>query len=426
MDLTIEGKAYINGSFEQCCIGINKGKIASIKKTLKGDNHLNVGKKLILPAGIDIHVHFRDPGFTYKEDFSTGSKAAVFGGITSVYDMPNTNPPTTTVKSLLNKIINANQKSYADFGTYAGITENNSTHIPELAKQCNGFKIFLGSSTNSLLTKEQHLLELIKQIKKTNKIALFHAENENCLKKHSQIENTIKDHMNYRPSKCEEIAIKSVLENTNETSSKHHICHLSSCEGFELLRNKPANMSVGVTPHHLLFDVDTITSNHGLFKVNPPIRSHFDRETLWYGITSGLIDVLESDHAPHTFEEKQTDFREAPSGIVGVETMYPLFLAEVKNDHLPFQRLISLLCERPAEIMNIPKGKIEVGRDADIIIVDYKETTAVTSENLHSKCNWTPYEGRQAIFPSDVFLRGEHVIEENQLVCSPGIGQKIE
>ncbi len=425
MDLTIEGKAYINGSFEPCCIGVDQGKISSIKKILKGDVHLNFGRKLILPAGVDVHVHFRDPGFTHKEDFLTGSKAAAFGGITCVFDMPNTKPQTTTVRTILEKINIAKKKSFVDFGVYAAIADNNITYINEMSKHCSGFKIFLGSTTNSLHLSKSKLRDAIHAASQTNKITLVHAENELCLKNHRGKEQDIKDHLMRRPSECEEQAVKDVLDASRNVSSRIHVCHLSSCEGFELLRKKPKNISIGATPHHLFFDVDSIKSKQSLYKVNPPIRSHFDRETLWYGITNGFIDVLESDHAPHTLEEKKTDFDTALSGIPGVETMYPLFLAAVKKEHLSFAQLISLLCERPAELMNLPKGKIEVGRDADFIIIDYKETTVVKSENLHSKCGWTPFEGMPAIFPSDVFLRGGRIIEECQLASNSGIGNNV-
>lgn len=425
MDLTIEGKAYINGSFEPCCIGVDQGKISSIKKILKGDVHLNFGRKLILPAGIDLHVHFRDPGFTHKEDFSTGSKAAAFGGITCVFDMPNTKPQTTTVRAILEKINIAKKKSFVDFGAYAAIADNNITCINEMSKHCSGFKIFLGSTTNSLHLSKQKLREAIHAASQTNKITLVHAENDDCLKKHKITEQNLKDHLMCRPSECEEQSIKNVLNDSKNIPSRIHVCHLSSCEGFELLRKKPKNISIGATPHHLFFDIDSIKSKQSLYKVNPPIRSHFDREALWYGITNGFIDVLESDHAPHILDEKSIDFNAAPSGIPGVETMYPLFLAKVKQGHISFAQLLSLLCERPAELMNIPKGKIEVGRDADFIIIDYKEITAVKSENLHSKCGWTPFEDMTAIFPSDVFLRGERIIEEFQLASNSGIGNNV-
>lgn len=425
MDLTIEGNAYLNGTFEKRCIGIEQGKISAIKKILKGDEHLNFGRKLILPAGIDIHVHFRDPGFVYKEDFSTGSQAAAFGGITCVFDMPNTKPQTTTVRAISEKIRTAKKKSFVDFGAYVAITDSNIEYINEMSKHCSGFKIFLGSTTNSLQLSEQKLKDAIHAVNQTNKITLIHAENEQCLRGHKGVEHNLKDHIRCRPSECEEKSIKDVLDACRDVSSKTHICHLSSCEGFERLRKKPKSVSVGVTPHHLFFDVGSINSKQTLYKVNPPIRSNLDRETLWYGVKNRYIDVLESDHAPHTLEEKEVDFDNAPSGMPGVETMYPLFLAEVKKNHLSFARLISLLCERPAELMNIPKGKIEVGRDADFIIIDYKETTVVKSENLHSKCGWTPFEGMPAIFPSDVFLRGGRIIEECQLASNSGIGNNV-
>jgi len=425
MDLTIEGKAYINGSFETCCIGVQEGKIALIKKNIKGDEHLNFGNKLILPAGIDMHVHFRDPGFTHKEDFSTGSKAAAFGGITCIFDMPNTKPQTTNVRTILEKINIAKKKSVVDFGIYAAITDNNIEHIGEMSKHCNGFKIFLGNTTNSLHLNGQKLNKALHAASLTKKLTLIHAENEQCLKKHNIAEQNLKDHLLCRPSECEEQAIKDVLDANKKTMSKIHICHLSSCEGFELLRKKPRNVTVGVTPNHLFLDVNNNDSENAMYKVNPPIRSHFDRETLWYGINNGFIDVLESDHAPHTLDEKKNDFNNAPSGIPGIETMYPLFLAEVKKNHLSFTQLISLLCERPAEIMNIPKGKIEIGRDADFIIVDYKEKTIIKSENLHSKCSWTPFEGKPAIFPSDVFLRGEKLIEEHEILVKKGFGKFV-
>jgi len=426
MDLTIEGKAYINGSFESCCIGVSQGKICAIKKTLKGDEHLSFGKKLILPAGIDLHVHFRDPGFVHKEDFSTGSKAAAFGGITCVYDMPNTKPQTNTVRTILEKTNIAKKKSFVDFGIYAAATDNNGPYINEMSKHCSGFKIFLGSTTNSLHLSGQKLKETVHAVSQTNKITLVHAENEPCLEKHKTTEHSLKDHLLCRPSECEEQAIKDVLDASRGFSSRIHICHLSSCDGFELLRKKPKNVSVGVTPHHLFFDVNNINSEQSLYKVNPPVRSHFDRETLWYGVKNDVIDVLESDHAPHTLDEKKKDFNIVPSGVPGVETMYPLFLAEVKKGNLSFNQLISLLCERPAEIMDIPKGKIEVGRDADFIIIDYKETTTVKSKNLHSKCGWSPFEGMPAIFPTAVFMRGEKLIEEQNILVKQGFGKFIE
>lgn len=426
MDFTIEGKLYHNGTFEQGCLGIDQGKIVAVKKTLKADTHLNMDNQLILPAGIDLHVHFRDPGFTHKEDFSTGSLAAAFGGISCVFDMPNNQPPGTSIPVLKEKTKAASEKSYVDFGVYAGVTDENIGRIAEISPFCSGFKVFLGSTTHSLQLSTENLRVALLETNRTKKITLFHAEDEHCLRKHNDEERNLIDHLRCRSSDCEEAALRSILNSCSGVSSPVHICHLSSSEGFEVIRRRPSNLSIGVTPHHLSFDVQRLNSNQTLYKVNPPIRSSFDRDALWYGVRQGLLDVFESDHAPHTREEKNVEFNEAPSGVPGVETMYPLFLGMMKNQQLTAESLLKLLCERPAKIMNLPKGKLEVGRDADFIVVDLKKTEMITAEKLHSKCGWTPFEGVPGVFPVMVFIRGEKVIEGRQVLVKQGFGKYRE
>jgi len=425
MDLTIEGKAYINENFEDFCIGITDGKISDIKKILKGDEHYKFRGKIILPAGIDIHVHFRDPGLTHKEDFSTGTMAAAHGGVSCVFDMPNTIPQTTTLQTVSDKIISAGKKAYVDFGIYAGIADNNIKNIEELAKKCCGFKIYLGSTTNSLQFSSKNLKETFDRIGSTNKPVLIHAEDNNCLAKFELKENNLVDHMNSRPAECEEASIKNILKTIRDTGTKVHICHLSSIEGLELLRKRSKNISCGVTPHHLLFTAQDDLKPQPHYKVNPPLRSNFDREALFGGLKNGLIDTLESDHAPHTLKEKDKEFNNAPSGLPGVETMLPLFLYMAKKETLSFQRLVSLLCKKPADLLNIPKGRIEVGKDADFIVVDLKKDCKIKSEDLHSKCGWTPFEGRPAIFPEYVFVRGEKLIEDHEMLGIQGFGRFV-
>jgi dihydroorotase len=425
MDFTVEGKIYHNGSFEQACISIKQGKIVAIKKTLKSDNHLNVGTNLIFPAGIDLHVHFRDPGFTHKEDFSTGSAAAAFGGISCIFDMPNTQPQTISTRTLMEKTHLASQKSYVDFGVFAGVSDENIGRLSELSSYCAGFKIFLGSSTHSLRLSPQNLRVALVETNRTKKITLLHAEDEHCLKAHKDQEHSLVDHLRCRSAECEEAAVRAIIQNSHGLSSPIHICHLSSCEGFEALRKRPTNMSVGVTPHHLFFDVHSLNTKPAFYKVNPPIRSSFDRDALWYGINNKLIDIFESDHAPHTEEEKNVDFDSAPSGVPGVETLYPLFLAAMKKGLLTLDILLALLCEKPAQLLRLPKGKIEVGRDADFIVVDLKKTETIVTEQLHSKCGWTPFEGFPAIFPSMVFIRGEKVIDDHQILVKQGFGSSV-
>lgn len=425
MDLTVEGKLYHNGAFQQGCLGIQDGKIVALKKTLHSDHHLDVGNNLILPAGIDLHVHFRDPGFTHKEDFSTGSQAAAFGGISCVFDMPNTKPYTTTVGALKEKKQLAKEKSVVDFGVYAAVSDENIGRITEISPLCAGFKIFLGSSTYSLQLSGHDLPVALRETNRTKKITLIHAEDEHCLKAHEDTENTLVDHLRCRSADCEEAAIRAIMSSSQGITSRVHICHLSSCEGVDMLRQRPPHLSVGVTPHHLFFDVHTLAGKPTFYKVNPPIRSSFDRDALWHGVNNNLIDVFESDHAPHTEEEKNAPFNDAPSGIPGVETMYPLLLATLKKGQITLDTLQAMLCERPARLLNLPKGKLENGRDADFIIVDLKKTKTITAEHLHSKCKWTPFEGREGIFPSLVFIRGEKVIEDHQLVVKQGFGTDV-
>ena len=192
-----------------------------------------------------------------------------------------------------------------------------------------------------------------------------------------------------------------------------------------MLRDRSKNLSVGVPPHHLFFDVHRVSSNLTFYKVNPPIRSSFDKDALWSGVTNGIIDVCESDHAPHTLEEKSIEFNDAPSGLPGVETMYPVLLAAVKKERLSLTRLLSMIGERPAQLLNLAKGKLEVGLDADLIVVDLKKTEPIDTDQLHSKCGWTPFEGYPAIMPSHVFIRGEKVIENNEILIRQGFGRNI-
>jgi dihydroorotase len=192
-----------------------------------------------------------------------------------------------------------------------------------------------------------------------------------------------------------------------------------------MLRKKPPNISVGVTPHHLFFDINTIDTKQTFYKVNPPIRSSFDRDALWYGVNHHFIDIFESDHAPHLEEEKDVEFNDAPSGLPGIETIYPLFLASIKKEQITLDTLLTSLCEKPAQLVNLPKGKIEVGRDADLIVVNMKKTKTINAETLHSKCGWTPFEGFPGIFPSMMFIRGEKVIDDQNILVKRGFGKKV-
>lgn len=424
-DFIVEGKAFVNNSFQECNIGIEDGTITSIKKILTGAQKKKYPKKLILPAGIDIHVHFRDPGYPQKETFQSGSTAAAFGGISCVFDMPNTKPQTTTIQQVKEKIRNAESTSLVDFGIYAGVSDTNINDIQTLTSQVHGFKLFMGSTTNSLLFLKKNFKTLFTNLQGCSKPLLIHAEEESCLKQHASKENTLLDHHKNRPPLCEVKALQSICEHA-PFPSPVHICHVSSNEALQFLLSLNQEISIGITPHHSLLDIYDTGGNPTYFKVNPPLRSEEHRQTLFNALCSGEASILESDHAPHSIHDKDKDFDLAPSGIPGVESMYPLFLYLAWKQEISFERIIDLLCKKPAQLMKIPKGFLEKGYDADLIVIDPKNHEKISAEKLHSKAQFTPFQQFPAIFPDHVYLRGKHIIEHKELYAKPGIGTQVK
>ncbi len=425
MDQIIEGKAFIDNTFHDCCIAITDGKIVAIKKIISGSNRKKFSKRLILPAGIDIHVHFRDPGLTQKEDFYTGSLSAAFGGISCICDMPNTKPFTATKDTLKEKNTIAQKKSVIDYGLYLGITKNNLSELQNIHALSCGFKLFLGKTTGSKEVATDNLTTVFKNVSDTNKILAIHAEDANCLDQYRKKENTLQDHATSRPEICEIKSIEKLLSVHHETNIRLHICHISSAEAMKILYTRDSSITVGVTPHHMFLDIENKYSSPSYLKVNPPIRQRHHKEFLMNSLKMGKIDVVESDHAPHTCDEKEKEFQSAPSGIPGVETMFPILLAKAREDKIALSSVIRNCAYRPAEIMGIPKGQIAVGKDADFCIIDYNNVQNIQGENLHSKCKWSPFDGLNAIFPSDVYNRGSAVISDYDFVGEKGFGKNF-
>jgi len=425
-DFIIEGNVFTNGSFHHCCIGIEDGKIVSIKKILTGAKKKTFSKQTILPAGIDIHVHFRDPGYPSKETFTTGSTAAAYGGVSCVFDMPNTTPQTISTQSVLSKIRNAAHTSLVDFGIYGGISDDTLPTINKLYPLVPGFKVFLGSSTNSLHFSTQHLPDLFKQLQGASKPLLFHAEDADCLQQHKREEHNLIDHHLARPYTCEQKAVETILSHA-PFPCPVHVCHVSSTNALHLLQHLSSSLSFGVTPHHCLLHLHHKNlENHPSYgKVNPPLRQEEHQTKLLHAVTKGNIPIIESDHAPHAQTEKHQSFHEAPCGISGVETMYPLFLSLAAQQKIPIQIVINAICTRPASLFGLSKGLIKEGYDADFIAVDMKQPKIISSDALHSKASFSPFEGFSAIFPNDLFIRGHHVIEDSELIGKPGLGAHI-
>ncbi|MDH7509335.1 MAG: dihydroorotase [Methanomassiliicoccales archaeon] len=407
MEIVVEGRAFYQGTLVDCCIGIEGGKIVSIKKILKGEKHYNYSNKLILPAAIDAHVHFRDPGLTHKEDFQTGTIAAAFGGVSCIFDMPNTLPPAISVEAIREKTQLVAKKAWVDFGLFGGCAP--SFKPESIADMVIGYKLFMSSTTGMLLVPDdQSLTKILASVSKTGKVISVHAEDEKMILKLP--EKNLFDHDRNRPIEAEINAIRKLV--WNFSGRRIHICHISAAASLNSIEN--SKFTTEVTPHHLLLDNSFELGAFG--KVNPPLRNRNERELLFEAFANGKIDIIASDHAPHTIEEKEDDFDIAPCGMPGVETTVPLMLNLVRRGLIDLKTLIMCACEKPAQIFGLPKGRIEVGFDGDLVVVDLKKIEKIRAENLHSKCGWTAFENYEAIFPHSLFLRGMLVVEDRSIV----------
>jgi dihydroorotase len=417
MEVVIEGNAFYNGQLVRCAIGVEEGRIRSVKKILQGDRRFDFGDKLVLPAAVDAHVHFRDPGMTYKEDFSSGTTAAAYGGVSCVLDMPNTRPQVTDVIALQDKASTVTKKAYVDFGLYAGVTIGGN--MKALSRNAAAFKLYLATTTgNMLVTDDAVLPSLFDALSETDLLVSVHCEEETLIDKDLKVDSLMA-HLKSRPNVCEALAIRKILDQRKD--ARVHICHVSTKEGVEMVKGEEVTSEV--TPHHLFLTVDSDLGALG--KVNPPLRQTEDREALWEALGNGTIDILASDHAPHTLDEKEV-FEHAPSGIPGVETMIPMMLSLVKRGRFSLERLVAVSSSRPAELFRLNKGQIQPGRDADIMVVDMRKETEIRAKHLHSRCGWTPYVGMPAVFPRYTFVRGKVVIEDWELTGDRDFGENVK
>ncbi|MHC1681226.1 MAG: dihydroorotase [Methanomassiliicoccales archaeon] len=402
----VEGKLFYQGRLQKACVGIEDGRIVSVRKVLKGDEHFDFGDRLVLPGAVDPHVHFRDPGLTGKEDFSSGSLSALHGGVTCVLDMPNTVPPVIDISSLKEKREAISGRSWIDYGIIAGIAPK--TDVASLGK-CVAFKIFLGSSTQSvLLREEKDLARALEGVGKAGRPVSVHAEEDAMLSRMD--ERSLRDHEECRPRQAELAAIER-LKRYHELA-RINVCHVSCSESLSSL--KSSGMTFEATPHHMLLDSSMDLGAWG--KVNPPLRRRADREALFQAFCRGEVPMLATDHAPHSPDEKERGFDEAPSGLPGVETGFAMMLVLVKKGFLSMDVLVRSACSNPALTYGLNKGQIAEGRDADLVVIDPREVRVIKGRDLHSKCGWTPYEGREALFPQAVFLRGKLILNEGSTV----------
>ena len=411
-------------------IGVRDGLIAVIGDLSLADAGERVDCRglTILPGVIDSQVHFREPGLEHKEDLETGSRSAVMGGVTSVFEMPNTNPLTTSAEALADKVRRATDRMHCDFAFWVGGTHDNVADIPELERLPGavGIKVFMGSSTGSLLVAEDEGVAAI--LARTRRRAAFHSEDEPRLnaRKGLRVPGDPASHPIWRDEIAALKCTERLIRVAREARAQVHVLHISTREEIELLATAKDVASAEATPHHLTLSAEDYARLGTKLQMNPPVRGPEHRDGVWRGIAQGVIDVLGSDHAPHTLAEKAKPYPESPSGMTGVQTLVPIMLDHVAAGRLSLQRFVDLTSASPARLFGIVgKGRIAAGYDADFTIVDLKRTETIRDSWIASRCGWTPYDGKTVTgWPVGTFVRGRKVMWEGELV-GPSGGQAV-
>lgn len=410
-EIALSGKFYYQGKFQELTVGIDSGKISAIGKDITASRML-VLEGAIVPAATDTHVHFRDPGETEKEDFSSGSLSAIYGGTTTVFDMPNNLVPITDYERFENKLAAIRGRSYCDYGLYSMYNGNN---VGVMSKLSNGVKIFLGGSTNSkgIAVRDQD----IKSLNDMHVPMVFHAEDQDCLDHNKMEESDLRAHNLARPSSCERAAVDTALSLRLDRKAITHVSDYNSIPS-----GSEKNATYEVTPHHLLLN-DSIDAG-SIGKVNPPLRSVEVQRNLFQNYLDGKLDIVSSDHAPHTEYDKE-GFMHAKSGIVGVETRVPLLLGLVSKHILDFDLFYRTAIVNPAKLFGLQKGILEVGYSADFMSFRMNNLRRINPERLHSKNPFSPFGHFEAVFPDSVMLRGEIILERGESV-DDRLGQYIQ
>ena len=425
LDLIIKnGECYINGNLEKKDIGISNNKIVEIGDLKNKSKETFDAKGLtVLPGCIDTQVHFREPGSTDAEDLNSGSKAAVMGGITSVFEMPNTNPPTTNFEEF-DKKIQLGKGMFCNHAFYFGATAENYSTLEKLKdlKGCCGIKLFAGSSTGNLLVDKEKDIE--KVFEHASKVVAVHSEDEEILKINKKLikKSDVHTHPVWRSVECAISSTRRIVKIAERYNKKAHILHITTKEEVDFLSQHKGNITFEITPQHLtLFAPDCYNKLGTYAQMNPPLRdkSHYDR--LWYAVRNDLNDTIGSDHAPHLKINKDKEYPNSPSGMPGVQTLMPVMLNHVNDGKLTLNQLINLVCENPVKIFGIKnKGYIKEGYDADFTIVDMNKTIEIKNKNIESKCKWSPFDGYNFKgTPQATIINGEIKMRDGKIVGDP-------
>ncbi|WP_442755823.1 dihydroorotase [Methylocystis sp. JAN1] len=424
-DVILSGGALVNQDGEGLRdVGVRDGRIAEI-----GDlSHASAGETVdcrglhILPGVVDSQVHFREPGLSHKEDLESGSRSAVMGGVTAVFEMPNTSPLTTSEAALAEKVARGTGRMHCDFAFWVGGTHENAKDLAELERLpgAAGIKVFMGSSTGSLLVADDEGVAEV--LSHTRRRAAFHSEDEYRLeeRKPLRVDGDPSSHPVWRDVETALRSTRRLLRIAREKRALIHVLHVTTAEEIDLLAQHKDIATVEVTPNHLTLDAEAYRRIGALAQMNPPVREARHRDALWEGLRQGVVDVIGSDHAPHTLEEKAQPYPKSPSGMTGVQTLVPLLLDSVNKGRLTLARFVDLTSAGPNRVFGLAgKGRIAKGYDADFTVVDLRRRETIRNEWVASRVGWTPFHGTEVVgWPVGTFVRGTKVMWEGELVTS--------
>ena len=416
------GTCYIDGKLVNTDITVSGGKIKSIGKAdLNNHKVYDAENKIVLPGIIDTQVHFREPGSTDAEDLESGSRAAVLGGVTSLFEMPNTNPPTANLVEFEKKLKAAKNRMHSNYAFYFGATPSNTDQLAQLknVEGCCGVKLFAGSSTGNLLVDKEADIE--KVISSSDRVVSIHSEDEDIIKLRKKFirKGDVHSHHEWRNVECAISSTRRVVKIAERYNKKIHVLHVTTKDEVDFLAMHKKNVTFETTPQHLTLYAPDCYDKLGTYaQMNPPLRGkeHYDR--LWTAIKNNIVDVLGSDHAPHLKANKDKEYPDSPSGMPGVQTIFPVMIDHVNNGKLTLNQLINLMCENPCRIFGIKnKGFIKEGFDADLTIVDMEKEVIIKDEMIASKCGWTPFNNYKVKgFPVGTIVNGILVMSDGKIL----------
>ncbi|MDF2116232.1 allantoinase AllB [Roseiarcaceae bacterium H3SJ34-1] len=443
-DLLIRGGKIVSpDAVIDACLAIKDGKVFAIGDEAampQAKETLDVRGLHVLPGAIDCHVHFRDPGYPHKEDFGTGTAAAAYGGVTTVFDMPNTIPPVGTKEVLAEKHKLAGEAAHVDYGLYGLLGEDTIANVPDLiAGGVIGFKLYMGNTFGKIPSPTTGaMLEAFEVVAPTGKRISLHAETNSIMERR---ETRLRDfgridplaHLAARPAVVAVEAVSRAAILSEWTGARIHILHISSAAELRPLREAKAR-GVEITgetcPQYLFLSADDYAEQAGRIRVNPPVREKHNQEPLWAAIADGTIDLIATDHAPHSTEEKtRKDIWTVDCGFPGVETQMPMMLSEVKAGRMSICDYVRLSAFNPARVWGLypRKGSLTPGSDADIAVVDLDHEWTIEDDKLHSRSKTTPWNGRKTTgLPVHTLVRGRFVMKDRKLIADArGWGQSV-